>query len=389
MAGRGKLDTAAQEALASTANLASHEVCPRPRGTVALSPQAVQANRALVGKKRYHSCWLKCKDRMNMAAECVISERIETVEADLPPHIAVCLAAYNGMAYIDEQITSILDQRHVRVQIFISVDKSTDGTEAWLAARARTEPRLTVLPFGQRFGGAGPNFYRLLSDVELTGFDYLSLADQDDLWHPEKLWRAHCKIVAEKALGYSSNVTAFWPSGRTQLVDKAQPQRAWDFLFEASGPGCTYVLHRSLAQALQALVRADRESFRRAGYHDWLIYAFARANGHKWVIDDWSSLQYRQHANNQLGVNSGLRSYLKRCRVMLSGYFFDQALLIARLVHTRSAPVLEKGLQSGRRGYLWLATRATQCRRKPADQIMFAFLCVLIALNSRHDKGST
>lgn len=66
------------------------------------------------------------------------------------------------------------------------MDLSTDGTECRLAELALSEPRLTLLPFGQLFGGAGPNFYRLLRDVDLTDFDYLSYADQNEHWHREK-----------------------------------------------------------------------------------------------------------------------------------------------------------------------------------------------------------
>jgi rhamnosyltransferase len=328
---------------------------------------------------------------MNMVLERLVDDSPAMGAADRnAPHVrvAVCLAAYNGMEYIDEQIISILEQRNVAVQIFVSVDRSTDGTESRVTEWAKTERRLTLLPFGQRFGGAGPNFYRLLRDVDLGGFDYLSLADQDDLWHPEKLWRAHSQMAAYNAVGYSSNVTAFWPSGRTQLVDKAQPQRAWDFMFEASGPGCTYVLHSSLALALQELVRRGGESVTRVGYHDWLIYAFARVNKHAWVIDDWSSMQYRQHANNQLGVNTGFQSGWKRFRTMLSGHFFDQALLISELVSVRAAPVVQRGLRRGRLGYLWLATRSTQCRRKRVDQLSFFVLCLLLAMGSRTGKGA-
>ena len=300
---------------------------------------------------------------------------------------AVCLAAFNGAAYIDQQILSILEQKNVDIQIFISVDQSSDGTETRLVDWAESEPRLTLLPFGKRFGGAGPNFYRLLRDIDLSGFDYVSFADQDDLWHPEKLWRAQNQMNVTNALGYSSNVTAFWPSGRTQLVDKAQPQRAWDFLFEACGPGCTYVLHIDLALPLQDLVRSEGESLARIGYHDWLIYAYARENGYKWVIDDWSSMRYRQHSNNQLGVNAGFRSYWMRFRTMLSGHFFDQALLISELVHVQSIPIVRQGLRRGRLGYLWLATHATQCRRKRRDQLWFFILCVLLAVRSRTDEG--
>jgi rhamnosyltransferase len=119
----------------------------------------------------------------------------------LKPYFAVFLAAYNGKAYISEQIETILSQKNVSLQIFISVDRSNDGTENFLANWALYEPRLTLLPFGRHFGGAGPNFFRLLRDVDFSGFDYLSFSDQDDLWHPEKLWRAHGLMRAKDAFG--------------------------------------------------------------------------------------------------------------------------------------------------------------------------------------------
>ncbi len=42
--------------------------------------------------------------------------------------IAVLLAAYNGMEWIEEQIASILSQKGVSIKIFISVDLSSDRT---------------------------------------------------------------------------------------------------------------------------------------------------------------------------------------------------------------------------------------------------------------------
>lgn len=300
---------------------------------------------------------------------------------------AVCLAAFNGVAFLVEQIESILQQRGVDIQVFISVDQSTDGTEERLADMALAEPRLTLLDFGQHFGGAGPNFYRLIRDVDLSRFDYLSFADQDDIWHPEKLWRAQCLMMEQGALGYSSNVTAFWPSGKTKLVDKAQPQRSLDFMFEAAGPGCTYVLHRNLAISVQNMVSAAGKRLLPVCYHDWLIYAFARKNNYEWVIDEWSSMQYRQHANNQIGVNYGWRSYWLRVRKMLRGHGFEQSLIIADLVHASSTPVVQKGLLGGRLGYMWLALRANKCRRKRLDQLWFFILCILFAISKPTDKS--
>lgn len=306
----------------------------------------------------------------------------------LKPRVAVCLAAYNGMAFLVEQIKSILRQNNVDLQVFLSVDQSSDGTENCLSEWALVEPRLTVLPFGRRFGGAGPNFYRLLQDVDLETFHYLSFADQDDLWHPNKLWRAHCLMTAQNAAGYSSNFTAFWPSGQSSLINKAWPQQSWDFLFESAGPGCTYVLHASLAIPLQQLVRGADINLLRVDYHDWLTYAFARFHNFPWVIDDWSSMKYRQHAHNQIGVNAGWRSFWLRAGKILNGYGFEQSLMIADLIGASSLPVVQKGLRGGSVGYLWLALRAGQCRRRGIDGLWFFISCVLLAILKPPSGGS-
>lgn len=78
------------------------------------------------------------------------------------------------------------------------------------SAGATRRARVTVLPGGQVFGGAAPNFFRLLRDVDMTGCDYVALADQDDLWHPDKLASAF-QQQAHRRTGYSGNVL---PSGR-------------------------------------------------------------------------------------------------------------------------------------------------------------------------------
>jgi rhamnosyltransferase len=304
------------------------------------------------------------------------------------PHFAVCLAAYNGMSFIKDQIDSILQQKNVIIQIFISVDQSSDGTEYYLEDWAQSEPRFTLLPFGRHFGGAGPNFYRLLREVNLSGFDYVSFADQDDIWHPEKLFRAHLLMTEQGALGYSSNFNAFWPTGRARFIKKSWPQRKWDFLFESAGPGCTYVVHFRVALQLQKLLCNANNEVLRIDYHDWLTYAFVRSLNYPWVIDSWSSMKYRQHAHNQIGVNVGLRSFWFRVRKILNGYGFEQSLLISDFVQVSGLPLVQMGLRGGRIGYVRLAFHATECRRNRVDQIWFFFSCLLLAFFKPPGKGN-
>jgi rhamnosyltransferase len=297
-----------------------------------------------------------------------------------PKRFAVCLAAYNGMAFISEQIASILSQKHVDLQIFISIDQSSDGTETFLAEWSLREPRLRILDYGNRFGGAGPNFYRILREVDLHDFDYLSFADQDDVWHPDKLFRAHCAMAKENALGYSSNFSAVWPNGQVRKIYKNSRQRNWDYLFESAGPGCTYVLRRDLAVAVQKFVWSSGDRLLMVDYHDWLIYAFARTHKRLWFIDDWSSMQYRQHGSNQLGVNSGWIPFVNRVKKVMNGYGIQQTLLIADMLKLTSLPIVQRGLLGGRVGYLWLALRAKHCRRKPLHQLLFLLACMYFAV---------
>jgi rhamnosyltransferase len=296
------------------------------------------------------------------------------------PRFVVCMAAFNGMAYIREQIDSILGQCEVDVSLVISVDVSTDGTEQFLQEWSGREARIRLLPLGHRFGGAGQNFYRLMRDTQLNGFDYLCFADQDDIWDTNRLLHAHRYLVNTGSHGYSSNFTAFWPTGKEKTVNKASPQNQWDYLFESAGPGCTYVLSKDLAVSFQAAVIKAGTTVNAVIYHDWLCYAYSRANGFSWYIDSWSSIRYRQHENNQIGVNTGWRSFWRRFGKIASGHGFEQARLIALLVGLSGKEIVRRGLSGRRMGYLWLAQNSFLCRRKRLDQIWFLMSCLLMVV---------
>lgn len=75
------------------------------------------------------------------------------------PSIAVCLAAFNGVRYLQQQVDSILNQTGVNVTIFASIDRSMDGTEAWFLNLQALDSRIVVLPTGETFGGAAQNFF--------------------------------------------------------------------------------------------------------------------------------------------------------------------------------------------------------------------------------------
>lgn len=292
------------------------------------------------------------------------------------------LAAYNGMAWIEAQLDSILKQTNVCVSVFISVDTSTDGTEAWCADYAQHHASISLLPPAGRFGGASRNFFRLIRDVDFSTFDYVAFSDQDDIWHPDKLQRAVAALAQGHHDAYSSNVTAFWPDGQRVLLDKAQPQVQWDYLFEAAGPGCTYVMNRRLADAFKSSLLSHWDAAQAVSLHDWYCYAFARSHGFRWLIDPVPGMDYRQHANNQVGANTGLASLISRLKKIADGWWAEQVVLIGQLIGDSQLHPAGKHV-STRLSFLKLAFKAAQCRRRPRDKIFFIIACLTAMLSKR------
>lgn len=296
------------------------------------------------------------------------------------PQIAVLFAAYNGMRWIEEQLDSILGQQDVDVTVFVSDDQSSDGTLAWCEERSACEPRVVVLPVSpERFGGAAKNFFRLVKDVDFSGFDYICYADQDDIWLSDKLINAHRLVVERNASAASTNVMAFWPDGREQLIDKAQPLRKLDYLFEAGGPGCSYVLKVSEALLFKKFLIEHWVYANEVALHDWLTYAWFRANGHRWVMDRRPSLRYRQHGGNQMGANDGLSAVFRRLRLLRSGWYRGETrkitYLVGPLISEFPDAVISKGVLSRR----FILQNISETRRKPRDRGVL-FLSVLLGL---------
>lgn len=283
--------------------------------------------------------------------------------------ICVLLASYNGEDNIIEQLDSLLLQESdLLVDIVVSVDLSSDSTFELVCHYSELNTRVRVLPYGERFGGAGKNFYRLLKDVELSGYDYIAFCDQDDVWPVDKLDKAIKKLYQYDC--YSANVTAFWADGRKKLIDKAQCQREWDYLFEAAGPGCTYVFKTKVANLFKTWLL---ENYQQVGediaLHDWLFYAFARSRGYSWFIDPSSMMLYRQHLNNQVGTNTGLTAANKRLKMIKSKWYRNQIIKIAEHLGLLNTPAVRFGIENGYCGNLYLLFNINKVRRRLRDRV--------------------
>lgn len=95
--------------------------------------------------------------------------------------ISVCMATYNGSKYIREQIDSILPQLSENDELIISDDHSTDCTLKIIQSYKDTRIKIFENELEK---GVTHNFENAL--LHSKG-DIIFLADQDDVWLPNKL----------------------------------------------------------------------------------------------------------------------------------------------------------------------------------------------------------
>jgi len=87
----------------------------------------------------------------------------------------VCMAVYNGLPHIREQVSSILEQLSDVDELVISDNGSTDGTLEYLTALSDYRIRLVSCDIQ----GVCANFESALMHSE---GEYIFLSDQDDVW---------------------------------------------------------------------------------------------------------------------------------------------------------------------------------------------------------------
>ncbi len=94
--------------------------------------------------------------------------------------ISVCMASYNGQRYINGQIDSILNQLSDDDELIISDDGSKDSTIAVI--KSINDSRIKLY-----HGGFHSPILNFENAIKHASGDIIFLADQDDLWLPDRV----------------------------------------------------------------------------------------------------------------------------------------------------------------------------------------------------------
>jgi glycosyltransferase involved in cell wall biosynthesis len=115
------------------------------------------------------------------------------------PLLSVAMCTYNGERFLRAQMDSIIAQDYRPTEIVVVDDCSSDGTWQILQEYQAQYPQLRVFCNEENLGYIR-NFERALS---LCRGDYIALADQDDIWLPNKL-RVQLARIGSGSMTYST-----------------------------------------------------------------------------------------------------------------------------------------------------------------------------------------
>jgi glycosyltransferase involved in cell wall biosynthesis len=228
----------------------------------------------------------------------------------ISPDISVAMCTYNGADYIVEQLESMAAQTLLPAEIVVSDDGSTDGTIALLKQTwerlsghnsqvALVKLRILTNPSSL---GVTQNFEQAIG---ATTTPYILLADQDDVWFPQRVEVEAAQLRAGAGFVF----------GDATLIDYAGVMLDHT-LFDAlslsaaerrdilSSPVNVLIKRNIVTGATAAFTRTvfDTASPFPAGWvHDEWLAMVAALSGERFALTE-SVIGYRQHSSNQIGV---------------------------------------------------------------------------------------
>jgi glycosyltransferase involved in cell wall biosynthesis len=226
-----------------------------------------------------------------------------------PVRVIALLAAYRGERYIAAQIQSILraGRPGIAARVIVS-DDSGDGKTAQIVAGLASEnvEYSSEINTGNR--GYQSNFSALCRYGESrTEADYYCFADQDDIWHEEKLEALlplfdggqddTPQLVHSDLRVVDKQLRPIAPSFlRFQGLPSAASHQIPELLHQNIVTGCAAVFNRALLEVITPIPEC-------AVVHDhWLALCADYLGQLKFL--DRPLVDYRQHGGNSIGATS-------------------------------------------------------------------------------------
>lgn len=216
--------------------------------------------------------------------------------------ISVVMTTYNGTRFLKEQLDSIRDQTLPPDEVLILDDCSTDGTQQLVQDYMDTNHLATWrLIVNETNVGWRQNFK---NGFDLAQGDLIFPADQDDIWHPDKIERMSQVMNVHPEMALLASDYHMFVTGSDQRLDVYQAHMTNDGSIERISisprwfynlrPGCTYCFRKALYWEIM-------ENWQPRFAHDEFLWRFACMKGGLYLFHD-ELIEFRRHGDNASSV---------------------------------------------------------------------------------------
>lgn len=233
--------------------------------------------------------------------------------------ISVAMITYQGEKYIKEQLDSILACLKENDEVVISDDGSKDGTLAVLKAYKEQDDRIRILAGPGK--GVKANVENALRACE---GEYIFLADQDDIWMPDKVERVIAELEKpEVGLVVHDAV----------VMDGACENVILDSFYSLKGSGVGVIKNIWRNTYIGCCMAFKRQLLERVipipqyiEMHDQWIGVLNDRFGYGTVFLPDKLLKYRRHGNNASGMSHYSVPRMIKNRICFVWAFFIRLL---------------------------------------------------------------
>jgi glycosyltransferase involved in cell wall biosynthesis len=221
--------------------------------------------------------------------------------------VSVVVCTYNGEKYVRDQLQSILDQTRPPDEIIISDDGSTDSTleivEEFASSIGGPQPPVWRVETRAKPLGVSGNF---ASALKKARGEFIALADQDDVWEPDRLEKGLAHFHDGVLLAHS-DATLIDASGRpTGTLMSALRLTSSERRNLLRGRALDALLRRNVVTGATTIIRSSLLEHAlpipEGWVHDeWLALVAAAQRGV--VFQEDPLIRYRQHGNNEIGAS--------------------------------------------------------------------------------------
>lgn len=230
------------------------------------------------------------------------------------PKVSIAMTTYNGQAFLEEQLNSLLTQSFYDFELIICDDGSKDNTLKILNEYSSKDKRIKIIENKENKGYA-KNF---LDAVSLCSGEFIFLADQDDIWEKNKIKKMlQCMQKYEEINLLVCNDIDFndgekLPKLRKQNdfhIYKISPKKS---LLNCAYRGLNFCLRRSFVDN----VISSYDIKKCFPAHDWLFQIFATETKSIYKFNQILTF-HRKHQNNTASINEDKTNrYTKRLSVL-------------------------------------------------------------------------